>query len=117
MPDAKTSNVLTRSYDAADPYVRVRLLNEDVRSEASTTHRENDHDPSFDGDVLLLTLPAGLVPDLLLELWDKDQTNDDDKLASVRLQLTEEKGKFERFSLTAVIQLLHGLTRKEVLRQ
>lgn len=99
VPDAKTSNVLTRSYDAADPYVRARLMNADVRCDASTTHRENDHNPQFVNDLLLLTLPAGLEPDVLIEIWDKDKSNDDDKLASLRLKLPATGGVVEHVEL------------------
>ena len=86
------SKVSVRTANPADEpalYMRFRLLNESVDEASVATSGPRSDAP------LHLTLPAGLVPELAIELWSRGATsnaNDDDMLASGKVELGETTG-------------------------
>merc|ERR1712060_47731 len=69
----------------SDPYIVFKAFQNDaVISEVETKSREDQTNPVFEGEVLTMLLPAGLVPQLKVELYDCDWGKDDDLLGSVK---------------------------------
>jgi len=98
VPDADPRN----GSGLSDPYVRFELLEVDIASAAETLHVKNSLNPDWKEE-MRLNVPRLIPPPLLrITLWDKDWTNDDDKLATGEVRLSEDR------SGIAKLETLHG---------
>jgi len=109
VPDADVGS------SVSDPFVRFTLVNEGVSAPPMQTgKRDNMVHPIF-ADTLQSTMPAGLVPQLRVQLFDQDVTKESELLATVELPLDSPSGHMKQIEMKPSPKVAKSLIKAPVL--